>query len=85
MGLEPFFERTTCAGTQMVGKGPQVCHCSQQIPTAEIAAAVEEGVSRLNVDRKRSVRAEVSGILRRAKPPPKNINKDVMFQSALSS
>ena len=48
-----------------------------KIPTAEIVAAVEEGISRLNVDQKHLIRAEVSSILRRTKPPPKNISNDV--------
>ena len=47
------------------------------MPNAEIVAAVEESISQLNDDRRHLVRAEVSSILRRAKPPPKNIQKDV--------
>ena len=39
--------------------------------------SVEESISQLNDDRRHLVRAEVSSILRRAKPPPKNIQKDV--------
>ena len=35
------------------------------------------GPSQLNDDRKHLLRAEVSSILRRAIPPPKNIQKDV--------
>ena len=34
-------------------------------------------ISQLDDDRRHLVRAEVSSILRRAKPPPKNIQKDV--------
>ena len=45
--------------------------------TAEIVAAVEDSISQLNDDRRHLVRAEDSSILRRAKPPPKNIHKDV--------
>ena len=40
-------------------------------------AAVEESISQLNDDRRHLVRVEVSSILRRAKPPTKNIHKDV--------
>ena len=47
----------------------------RKIPTAEIVAAVEESISQLNGDRRHLVRAELSSILRRAKPPPKNIPK----------
>ena len=39
--------------------------------------AATRGPSQLNDDRKHLVRAEVSSILRRAKPPPKNIQKDI--------
>ena len=45
----------------------------RKIPTAEIVAAVEESISQLNNDNRHLVRAEVSSILRRTKPPPKNI------------
>ena len=47
----------------------------RKIPTAEIVAAVEESISQLNGDRRHLVRAELSSILRRAKPTPKNIPK----------
>ena len=49
----------------------------RKIPTAEIVAAVEESISQLNDDHRHLVRAKVSSILRRAKPPPKNLRKDV--------
>ena len=42
-----------------------------------IVAAVEESISQPNDDRRHLVRAEVSSILRHAKPLPKNIHKDV--------
>ena len=45
----------------------------RKISTAEIVAAVEESISQLNNDNRHLVRAEVSSILRRTKPPPKNI------------
>ena len=57
-------------------KGLKFAVAPSKIPTAEIVAAVEEGISRLNVDQKHLIRAEVTSILRRAKPPPKNIRKD---------
>ena len=44
-----------------------------RIQTAEIIAAVEEGIFPLDDDAKRLVRAEVSSILRRAKIPPKTL------------
>ena len=47
----------------------------RKIPTTEIVAAVEESISQLNGDRRHLVRAELSSILRRAKPPPKKIPK----------
>ena len=58
-------------------KGLKFAIAPRKIPTAEIVAAVEESISQLNDDRRHLVRAEVSSILRRAKPPPKNIQKDV--------
>ena len=58
-------------------KGLKFTIAPSKIPTPEIVAAVEEGISRLNVDQKRLVRAELSGTLRCAKPPPKNIRKGV--------
>ena len=64
-------------------KGLKFAVAPSKIPTAEIAAAVEEGISRLNVDEKHLIRAEVSSILRRAKPPPKNISNDV-FKALLT-
>ena len=56
-------------------KGLKFAIAPRKIPTAEIVAAVEESISQLNDDRRHLVRAEVSSILRRAKPPP--IQKDV--------
>ena len=53
------------------------------MPIAEIVAAVEESISQLNDDCRHFVRAEVSSILRRAKPSPKNIQKDV-FNALIS-
>ena len=44
-----------------------------RIPTAEIVASVEEGIFHLNDKTKQTVRAEVSSILRRAKPPRKTL------------
>ena len=70
MGHEPFLR----SGLE---KGLKFAIASRKIPTAEIVAAVEESISQLNDDRRHLVRAEVSSILRRAKPPPKNIQKDV--------
>ena len=58
-------------------KGPKFAIAPRKIPTAEIVATVEESISQLNDDRRHLVTAEVSSILRRAKPPPKNIQKDV--------
>ena len=49
-----------------------------KILTAEIVTAVEESICQLNDDRRHLVRAEVSSMLRRAKPLPKNIQKDVL-------
>ena len=46
-------------------KGLKFAVAPSKIPTAEIVAAVEEGISRLNVDQKHLIRAEVSSILRR--------------------
>ena len=64
-------------------KGLKFAVAPSKIPNAEIVAAVEEGISRLNVDQKHLIRAEVSSILRRAKPPPKNISNDV-FKALLA-
>ena len=61
-------------------KGLKFAIAPNKIPTAEIIASVEEGIFRLDDDQKHLVRAEVSSILRRAKPPPKNISSNV-FQS----
>ena len=58
-------------------KGLKFAIAPRKIPTADIVAAVEESISQLNDDRRYLVRAEVISILRRAKPPPKNIQKDV--------
>ena len=57
-------------------KGLKFAIAPRKIPTAEIVVSVEESISQLN-DVRHLVRAEVSSILRRAKPPPKNIQKDV--------
>ena len=48
-----------------------------RIPTAEIVASVEEAIFRQNDETKRTVRAEVSSILRRAKTPTRNIDSNV--------
>ena len=58
-------------------KGLKFAIAPRKIPTADIVAAVEESISQLNDDRRYLVRAEVISILTRAKPPPKNIQKDV--------
>ena len=58
-------------------KGLKFAIVPRKIPTSEIVAAVEESISQLNDDRGHLVRAEVSSTLRRAKTPPKNIQKDV--------
>ena len=58
-------------------KGLKFDIAPNKIPTAEIIAAVEESISQLNDDYEHLVRAEVNSILRRAKIPPKNIQKDV--------
>ncbi|CAH3158681.1 unnamed protein product [Pocillopora meandrina] len=58
-------------------KGLKFAIAPRKIPTAEIVAVVEDSISQLDDDRRHLVRAEVSSILRRAKPPPKNIQKDV--------
>ena len=65
-------------------KGLKFAIAPRKIPTAEIVAAVEESISQLNDDRRHLVRAEVSSILRRAKPPPKKHSKG-FFQCAYSS
>ena len=58
-------------------KGLKFAIAPRKIPTAEIVAVVEDSISQLDDDRRHLVGAEVSSILRRAKPPPKNIQKDV--------
>ena len=65
-------------------KGLKFAIAPRKIPTAEIVAAVEESISQLNDDHRHLVRAEVSSILRRAKPPPKKHTKEC-FQFAYSS
>ena len=60
MGHEPLRQGVIRAGTEWF---------------REIVAAVEESISQLNGDRRHLVRAELSSILRRAKPTPKNIPK----------
>ena len=64
-------------------KGLKFAIAPNKIPTAEIIASVEEGIFRLDDDQKHLVRAEVSSILRRAKPPPKNISSNV-FKALIS-
>ena len=58
-------------------KGLKFVIAPRKIPTAEIVAVVEESICQLNDDHGHLVRAEVSSILRRTKPPPENIQKDV--------
>ena len=65
-------------------KGLKFAIAPRKIPTAEIVAAVEESISQLNDDHRHLLRAEVSSILRRAKPPPKKHTKGC-FQCAYSS
>ena len=80
MGHEPFLQAKELSALERRGleKGLKFSIAPRQLPNAEIVAAVEESISRLNDDHKHLVRAEVRSILRRAKPPPKNINKDVL-------
>ena len=70
MGHEPLRQGVIRAGTEWFRED-----APRKIPTAEIVAAVEESISQLNGDRRHLVRAELSSILRRAKPTPKNIPK----------
>ena len=77
MGHEPFLQGVIRAGAEWFREVSEVCYCSSQIPTAEIVAVVQESISQLNDDHRHLVRAEVSSILRRVKPPPKNIQKYV--------
>ena len=63
-------------------KGLKFAIAPNKIPTAEIIASVE-GIFRLDDDQKHLVRAEVSSILQRAKPPPKNIRSNV-FKALIS-
>ena len=72
MGHEPFLQGVERRGLE---KSLRFAIAPRKIPTAEIVAAVEESISQLNGDRRHLVRAELSSILRRAKPPPKNISK----------
>ena len=64
-------------------KGLKFAIAPSKIPTAEIIASVEEGIFRLDDDQKHLIRAEVNSVLRRAKPPPKNINNNV-FKASIS-
>ena len=75
MGHEPSFEELSALERSGFEKGLKFSIAPRKIPTAEIVAAVEESISQLNGDRRHLVRAELSSILRRAKPPPKNISK----------
>ena len=70
MGHEPLRQGVIRAGTEWFRED-----APRKIPTAEIVAAVEESISQLNGDRRHLVRAELSSILRRATPTPKNIPK----------
>ena len=70
MGHEPLRQGVIRAGTEWFRED-----APRKIPTAEIVAAVEESISQLNGGRRHLVRAELSSILRRAKPTPKNIPK----------
>ena len=56
-------------------KGRKCAIAPRKIPTAEIVAAVEESIFQLNGDLRHLVRAEVSRVLRRAKPPPKEFKR----------
>ena len=49
------------------------------MPIANITAGVEEGIRSLSTEQKRDIRSNVSHILKREKPPPKNISKDVIL------
>ena len=49
------------------------------MPIANITAGVEEGIRSLSTEQKRDIRSNVSYILKREKPPPKNISKDVIL------
>ena len=64
-------------------KGLKFAIAPCKIPTVEIIASVEEGIFRLGDVQKHLIRAEVSSVLRRAKPPPKNINNNV-FKALIS-
>ena len=63
-------------------KGLKFAIVRSKIPTAEIIALLEEGIFRLDNDQKHLIRAEISSILRRAKPPLKNINN--VFKALIS-
>ena len=82
MGSQSFFKRVIGIGTERFGI-LKFSIAPSKIPTAEIIASVEEGIFRLDDDQKHLIRAEVSGVLRRAKPPPKNINSNV-FKALIS-
>ena len=56
-------------------KGLKLALAPRKIPTAEIFVFVKESISQLNDDRKHLIRAEVSSILRHAKPPPKTFKR----------
>ena len=58
-------------------KGLRFAIVPSKIPTAQIVAVVEESIFQLNDDHGHLVRAGVSSILKRAIPPPKNIQKDL--------
>ena len=54
-------------------KGMNFAIAPKKIPIAEIVAAVEGSISELSAEEKLKVRAQVSEVLSRARPPPSNI------------
>ena len=72
-----FLQKKTALKRSGLEKGLRFAIVPSKIPTAQIVAVVEESIFQLNDDHGHLVRAGVSSILKRAIPPPKNIQKDL--------
>ena len=62
-------------------KGMNFAIAPKKIPTAEFVAAVEGSITELSTEEKLAVRAQVSEVLSRARPPPSNIPSKEMKAS----
>ena len=84
MGLELSLKELSALERRGLENGFKFVKTSIKIPVAEFIASAEEGSSRLFLDHKGLVTAEVNDIPRPPKPRPENISKDV-FKALLNS